>query len=195
MTTITPTISQSNADGHELSTTSVSATSTGVYLYSTFLYGAFVFTIPDIASGDTINSATFTAYVLNTTYDDIDHTIYAQDADSAAWVSETNGDISGRTLTTASKAYSASSVGRGDYAFTGLADVIQEVIDRGGWNAGNRLCLIITNGGSANLRLESYDNGGGHPAQLSIDYTAGSGGAAKMRKLRQGTRFGAQAGT
>jgi hypothetical protein len=45
------------------------------------------------------------------------------------------------------------------------------------------------------LRLESYDNGGGHPAQLSIDYTAGSGGAAKMRKLRQGTRFGAQAGT
>jgi hypothetical protein len=194
MTTITATISQSTADGHQLTGGGVDVTATGIYIHDSRHHGAFVFTIPDIASGDTINSATFRAYVLNTTYDDLDHSIYAEDTDNADWISTTDYDISGRTPTTASKTFTASSIGSGSYDFTGLADVIQEVIDRPGWSAGNRLCLVVYKVSSSGLlRLEAYDHADDHPAQLIIDYTAGSPAAAargKLSRVRVGTKIG-----
>lgn len=107
-------------------------------------------------------------------------TITAEDADNAATFTTAANNISGRTPTTASVAWSSipawTSGQRGtDQRTPNLAPVVQEVVDRGSWASGNAIAFLITNASGTSYRVaESFDKGAG-TAEFHVTWS-GSGG-------------------
>ncbi len=96
-----------------------------------------------------------------------------QAADNAATFTATNGDISGRPRTAASVNWNPpawNTVGEaGPNQLTPeLAAVIQAIVSRSGWSAGNALTLIVT--GSGRRAAASFDNNPARAAKLQITY-------------------------
>jgi type IV pilus assembly protein PilY1 len=57
------------------------------------------------------------------------------------------------------------------YESPDIADVIQEVIDRGGWSAGNSLAILYSTRSKGGYRnFSAYDRGGDHAPKLEITY-------------------------
>jgi hypothetical protein len=55
--------------------------------------------------------------------------------------------------------------------------VIQEIVDRAGWNSGQDMVTIFKGDDAGTLlRIAAYDGGTGNYATLNIDYTEPSGG-------------------
>ena len=76
-------------------------------------------------------------------------TIRAHDTDSASSFSRSKRNISSRSTTSASERWSPSSWRRGStYKSDDIRDVVQEVVNRRGWDSGNALALIISGSGS-----------------------------------------------
>jgi hypothetical protein len=103
-------------------------------------------------------------------------TIEAEAADNASGYVYVNGDLSARARTFQSVSWAPSgwtTVGAAGAAqqTPDLSAVIQEVVDRPGWQNGNALALIIT--GSGERTAESYDGDPGKAPLLNITYTLG----------------------
>ncbi|HAP63005.1 MAG TPA: hypothetical protein DCR93_27075, partial [Cytophagales bacterium] len=100
--------------------------------------------------------------------------IYGHDTDDSGGFSTSNGDISGRSKTSASVSWNPSnwsSVGAAGSAqrTPNLASVIQEIVNRGGYATGNDIGIIIT--GSGRRTAESYDGSSGSAPLLVVTYT------------------------
>jgi hypothetical protein len=96
-----------------------------------------------------------------------------QAADNAPTFTNSSLSISTRPQTGASVGWAPepwTTVGaRGaDQRTPDLAAVIQEIVDRPGWEAGNALALIVT--GTGERTAESYDGNSNAPAEIHIDY-------------------------
>jgi hypothetical protein len=92
---------------------------------------------------------------------DAEGTWYAHDTDDATTVTPTNGDIDGRTKTTASVAWTTNDLGTVGNRINGpnLAAVIQEVVDRAGWRPGNNIALLYAhNSATDKLILATWDH-------------------------------------
>lgn len=105
-----------------------------------------------------------------------DKFIFAEDEDNAATFAATSGNISGRTLTADSVIWSnlptwpvvgAAGV---DQRTVDIGSLIQTIVNRPGWLAGNSLNIIMT--GSGERVAESFDGSPSDAPQLIINYAA-----------------------
>ena len=100
-------------------------------------------------------------------------TVRAERADNSAAITTSAFNISNRPRTSASVAWAppawqtVGAAGPGQLT-PNLASVVQEVINRPGWAAGNALTVIVT--GSGNRTAESFE--GGAPPVLRVKYVA-----------------------
>jgi hypothetical protein len=89
-------------------------------------------------------------------------------------VGEGNQDITSRPRTEASEDWVSSSPWGATAMSVDLSSIVQELVDRDGWQSGNAMAFVISSPDSnANnyRRAESFETPGGTPAQLSITYT------------------------
>jgi hypothetical protein len=105
-----------------------------------------------------------------------DLTIRAQDSDDAATFVNTTGDISTRPVTTALSSWSPPAwetvgVAGPDQRTPDLSALVQEVVNRSGWQSGNALAFIVT--GSGTRVAEAYDGIPGAAPLLHIEYSTG----------------------
>lgn len=130
----------------------------------------------NIPPGSTINSATLTVKHYNTSVDSMSATLYCEDVDNAAAFTTTANDITNRTLTTASAAWTATDTGAGDIVSPDLSALFQEVIDRAGWAQNNFAAIIGYPVSGASSYSRSYDFDPAQSWLLDISWTEGGGG-------------------
>lgn len=191
MTTENLTVSASNRDTYENESGTSNLTSR-MFCNYTGRIGASAWQ-SNVPQGATINSATLQLYVDSTSNDDPKVDFYGVDADTIAAFDGTNSEVSSKAQTTATVNWTATGVGEG-YESIDVTDIVQEIVNRAGWSAGNYLCIYAIAKSGSNMYLNTYDTDTSGPAKLDIDYTAAAGGAAKKRKLRIGTQQGVQLG-
>jgi hypothetical protein len=97
-------------------------------------------------------------------------TVHAQSSDNAAGFTSTTFSISSRPRTTASATWAppawTAGVAGPDQRTSDLSAVLQEVVDRPGWSAGNALAVIIT--GTGRRTAEAFE--GGPEPILHLEY-------------------------
>ncbi len=104
-------------------------------------------------------------------------TVQAQAIDSAPTFTSSNSNITSRARTTASVAWAPPAwVAVGDALaaerMPNIASVIQEVVNRPGWVAGNALAVIVTGGSTGGRVGRSFDEPKGGRAVLHLEYAA-----------------------
>jgi hypothetical protein len=104
-------------------------------------------------------------------------TIEGENVDDASTFAYSDGNISSRTRTaTAVSWYPEAWVTVGeagpDQRTPDISSVIQEIVDRDGWSAGNSLVIIIT--GTGERVAESYNGDPNGAPLLHVDYYSGS---------------------
>lgn len=131
-----------------------------------------------IPQGATITSANiqFTANAGDTSTT-VNAVIRGEATDDATTFAATTNNISARTTTSASAAWTGIGSwtnGQTTNATTpDLAGIVQEIVNRGNWASGNAMSFIISdNSSSANTqrRAYSYDNTPGSAALLTVNY-------------------------
>ncbi len=119
--------------------------------------------------------ATITNAYLQFTTDEADSgtsqlTIYGEDVDNAAAFTTSAYNVSTRSKTSASADWAPSawnSVGQ-THQSTNLAAVVQEIVNRSGWQSSNSMAFVIT--GSGERTAESFDGSSGNAPLLVIEY-------------------------
>ncbi|MEZ4869909.1 MAG: right-handed parallel beta-helix repeat-containing protein [Caldilineaceae bacterium] len=92
-------------------------------------------------------------------------------ADNAARFAEPNSDLSRRVLTTANVTWPdvpAWDLVAAQQQTPDLASVVQEIVDRAGWQRGNALAFIIS--GTGQRTAEAYDGDPVHAPRLLVEY-------------------------
>lgn len=136
------------------------------------------FTGITIPQGATINSATITlnqSTVANTSQG----TWYAWDTDNAGQFDDTTNYPSSIPKTTASHPWIDTASASKTLVQHDVTDIVQEIINRGGWSSGNAINFVAmgTDTGGDDLdQFDDYITTSSVPAELDIDYTAGGGG-------------------
>ena len=133
-----------------------------------------------IPQGAAITNAYIQFKVDETSSGSVSLTIHGQDIDDAAtFSSSSNYNISGRTKTSASVAWSPpawTSAGAAgvDQQTPDLTAIVQEIVNRSGWTSGNDMVMIIT--GTGTRTAESHDGDSSGAPLLHVEYTTGGGG-------------------
>jgi hypothetical protein len=101
--------------------------------------------------------------------------IYGEDADnSVAIVDASSNNISNRTKTTATVNWNVGGSGAGVNTAVDTVDIssiIQEIVNRAGWVAGNSIMIIFQDPTTSNFReFESYDGESGDAPRLIVDF-------------------------
>jgi hypothetical protein len=98
-------------------------------------------------------------------------TIHGQSANSPNTFNTNNNNISGRALTTASVNWNNIQAWNEDvnYNTPSITSIVQELVNRPGWNSGNNMAFIIS--GSGSRTAQSWDAGGDSPPLLTIEYS------------------------
>ena len=143
-------------------------------------YVGMRFTGLNIPQGATITSARIQFVVdeiPSGTSNPLTVTFRGHDTDSAPTFTSTAGDISNRTLTTASvdwaiPAWPTIGASGSDQLSADLSAIVQEIIDRPGWSEGNALALLITAWSGAGQRIAESFDGTAAPV-LIVQYTGG----------------------
>jgi type IV pilus assembly protein PilY1 len=97
--------------------------------------------------------------------------LYAHDTNNSAAFPNSRGNISGRTRTSATARWNISDNWQTDYTYRSpeLKTLIQEVFDRGSWNEGNALSLVVYGSSGATTRsIYSFDGSGARAPKLVI---------------------------
>ena len=101
-------------------------------------------------------------------------TIKGEDTDDASAFTSSNGDITGRVQTSASvgwniPAWTTNGESGLDQQTPDLTGIVQEIVDRGGWQSGNDL-VIFVEGSSGKRSAKSYNTGSSVAPILEIHY-------------------------
>jgi hypothetical protein len=128
-----------------------------------------------VPQGATITSANVQFYVDEVSTGGCALTIRGQAADDAATFTTVPHDISARPMTTASAtwvppAWHTAGEAGPDQRTSDISGVIQEIVDRDGWNSGNAMVISIT--GTGTRTAESYGGAGAKAPLLQIEYAA-----------------------
>ncbi|MEM0997396.1 MAG: Ig-like domain-containing protein [Bacteroidota bacterium] len=132
-----------------------------------------------VPQGSTVSDAYLQFTVDETSSGATDLTVWGESVDDAATFGGSSGDIANRPRTTASAqwnnvpAWNTTGLSGADQQFTGLASIIEEIVNRPGWTAGNSLSLIVE--GTGERIAESYDGSAGAAPVLVIVYTLPGG--------------------
>ncbi|UCB42209.1 MAG: PKD domain-containing protein [Dehalococcoidales bacterium] len=128
----------------------------------------------EIPQGSAISSAYIQFQADETNSGDTNLAIYGEAIDDAPAFTTATNNITSRTLTTVSVAWSPlawDTVGEAgpDQMTPDITPVIQEIINRDGWASGNSLVIIIT--GTGQRTAESYNGDAAGAPLLHIEYT------------------------
>jgi len=131
-----------------------------------------------IPQGATITSAYIQFTTDETNSASCNLTIRGHDADNASDFSTSSNNVSNRTTTNASVAWTPSawnSVGAAGSAqkTPELKSVVQEIVDRSGWTTASKLVMIIT--GSGKRTAESFNGSSSSAPIIYVDYVVGGG--------------------
>ena len=103
-----------------------------------------------------------------------DLTFRAEAVDDSTTFAPVASDVSGRTKTTASVAWSTvpawNTLGE-THQTPNLAGIIQEVVDRAGWTAGSSISIFVT--GTGARTATSYDGSSAEAPLLHVDFNPG----------------------
>lgn len=123
-----------------------------------------------IPQGATITSARLTFAVDEDSPGAAALSIRGEASDTAAVYESTTGNIASRPLTGSSVSWTNLSDWRVDETHTSpdLSDLVQEIVNRPGWQSGSALAFVIT--GSGTKTAESYNGERGSAPQLAIEY-------------------------
>jgi hypothetical protein len=182
-TTVTYQVSTSNDDGSASSTSTFSRTATSPYIgysgYAYHLYSRFQYVA--VPAGATIVSAKIQYRAAASATGNAPNTlIYFSDADSAV-APTTRAEFDAISLTSASVSWSMPNFTSGSwYDSPDIKSVVQEVVDRAGWESGNDMMLVHRDNGSTDgyiRRVWAYDGSGNvSGARLVIEYDEPTGG-------------------
>jgi hypothetical protein len=139
------------------------------------------FTDVQIPQGAIIDSAWLTIMPFIITNDDIACTVYCENVDNCTTYVEANfHNVSNRTRTASRVIWQKRNAGSNWISSCNLADVVEEVVNRPGWIAGNALGFILIPGDSAgewqcNLQLQAWElMDHSYGAKFNCIYTAPS---------------------
>lgn len=170
-------VSASSDDAFEASGGSVTTTGSNWKTDDAGEWAGNRFASVAVPAGATIDLANWLVRPINTNNDDPDLQIGAQDADDPVTFSSTTNDISGRGRTSASVYWTATGIGAGSLKSSpDIKSIIQEVVDRPGWNSGQAMVIISAerSGGTSNLAAIAYDGLAAGAPGLYIEYTEGA---------------------
>ena len=185
MPTTTAKVSSANDDAHERVSNGAMLQQSVVNLQanttlSQAFYGIFRMQL-NVPQGATINSATPRLFLHDSNLDNPAGTFHLEAADNAGAVTTTAGDIHNRPVTTASVSWNASDLfsgGSGKFVDgPDLAEVVQEVVNRPGWESGNYIAVIwipredITSA----FACHAYEQSSTNAFELEVDYEEDSG--------------------
>jgi len=168
-------VGQSSDDGREDVGTGAMDLTTGNLRQNSSFYSAFRFTDSGAALGGvSVTAATLSINIDSGSIDDPKFYVYAEAVDDAATLTTTANDISDRPLTTARVTVDGTNVGTGWYDID-VTSVVQEIVNRPGWVAGNSICLVLVDSGAGgDVRFDSYDDTPANAPKLQVVYdTAG----------------------
>ncbi|MCG8434050.1 MAG: hypothetical protein MJA83_08475, partial [Gammaproteobacteria bacterium] len=97
---------------------------------------------------------------------------FGEDIDNSAQFTAANSNISGRTPTTALVDWTPATTWTNDDIETtpDIANIVQEIVNRGNWNANNAMTFFIV--GTGERRASSHNQSVAEAAVLNINYTA-----------------------
>ena len=181
--TVTPGIAANSEDVyyHENTSTSTEFTNgiSGVHYWGRYSgdheHGGYRFVV-NVPQGATIDSAYLKPTVVDSGSANTME-IAAEDADdSSAWNYSSLkpwNDHQDITPTTARVNWDLSSLSSGPVSSPDIKTIIQEIVDRAGWQSGNHISLHVVHTGttSGNVETGMDDYSGSNPAQLEITYT------------------------
>jgi hypothetical protein len=124
-----------------------------------------------VPSGATITDAHLVFHADEAHSGETNLVFHGEAVDDAVAFSSESGDISNRSVTSASVAWNdvpAWTVVHDAYQSIDLAPIVQEIVSRPGWSAGNALVIIVT--GTGRRVAESYDGDQVHAPTLHIGY-------------------------
>ena len=152
---------------------------------------AYHYTNVQIPQGAKITSATLTfTTTSDASGDGATWTIQADDSDNSAAITSTNGDLSSRTKTSAKTIWTlpnftngqtyttctdGSCVDEGGSSAADITNVVQAVVDRGGWCGGNDMTFLITGTGSRTIVTHEQSATNAPALSITYDKTAGGG--------------------
>lgn len=127
------------------------------------------FNLIGIPGGATITSAVIQFTADNTGSNPVELTIYGQNTGDAEAFESTNGNLSGRTLTSNSAIWDVPEwVNSGDKGSAqqsvDFSNVLQEIIDRSDWVPGNNIVIILKQSG---VSLNATSSSGGREAETA----------------------------
>ena len=145
-----------------------------------------------IAQGSTILEARLVFTARNTSTGATTLRFHAENVDDSPGFSSSANDISSRTKTTASTAWSLADWDIVDeqHVSSDLATVIQEIVDRPNWNAGNGLSIIQSHDSGGERYAHSYNGNAAAAPMLRIKVngalvTGGSGFKTVRTRLKE----------
>ena len=146
------------------------------------------FTSINIPQGATIDNAYIQFTVDETKNSNGSKSIYGEDSNSSGAFSSSSNDVSNRTKTSASVSWnppSWNSIGAAgtDQRTPNLKSIVQEIVDRSGWNTGNNISFIID--GSGTRTAESYDGSASQAPKLVVTYTYTSGARTATSEVKE----------
>ena len=99
-------------------------------------------------------------------------TIYGQDSDNASTFTHSNGNITGRSKTSASASWTPENwTTAGElYQTSDITNVVQEIVDRSGWCGGNSLALFLE--GTGMRKAIAFDQSPADAPVLKVEYDA-----------------------
>ncbi len=129
------------------------------------------FTGITIPQGATITAAYVEFEAKDNTSNTTSLTIKGEDVDNSPTFTSATNNITNRTTTSTNVSWTPSAWSDGAVEQTPeIKDIVQEIVNRTGWNSGNALSIIIS--GTGKRRAWSYD-GSGIPPKIHIEYSGG----------------------
>lgn len=102
-------------------------------------------------------------------------TVRGNDADSASAFGSSARNLSSRTKTSASSTWQPRSWSTNQITRSSeLKDIVQEIVNRGGWQSGNALAFTITGSGSASRAAMSLNKSQAYAPTLVVSYGGGN---------------------
>ncbi len=128
------------------------------------------FTSITIPQGAMIDNAYIEFYAKGNNFQPTSLNFFGENTDDAGEFPNTNSYLSNRPSTSATVQWNniQSWFDNSTYSTPDLSPIIQELVDRPGWNIGNDLAIIIN--GSGRRRAESFDSNNGPPPRIVIEY-------------------------
>ena len=152
---------------------------------------AFRFQDVQIPQGTTISNATITVNSYNAQSNSSVVTIYGEDIDDSPGMTSSDDNITDRTKTSANEDWTCNNWGYDvDYTTPDISDIIQEIVNRSNWVAGNDITIIIEpKSGSDNKRVTSRDYSTSNAPTLDVSFTSGSGTTTNKYVVRVNTNI------